>query len=282
MDLNRDGRKRSPAANPDAHRVSGKRGATLPDTSRRSRATIQKKHRSTSASPQPGSRRVSPSGAPAADRCTPLQAAVSTPGGDAGGPPPPKEPSWSDVLEEEAAAKVFRVEQTAERLLQEQHRNFQQELAHLHEEAQSSHHALTRQESSAITQRDEAIEALKANSSREEAAAQQVVQQLVEQRTRFLQQESEQVNATTRLQQELEAAKANAAAEAEQFAQTKDAQHRLSQQRFQLEEQQLVSELQAHQASHDAQIRQQVMQARDELMNAEQGEQARVVYWYGD
>ena len=97
MDLNRDGRKRSPAANPDAHRASGKRGATLPDTSRRSRATIQKKHRSTSASPQPGSRRVSPPGAPAADRCTPLQSAVSTPGGDAGGPPPPKGPSWNDT-----------------------------------------------------------------------------------------------------------------------------------------------------------------------------------------
>ena len=270
MDLHRDGRKRSPAANPDAHRVTGKRGVTLPDTSRRSRSNIHKKHRSTSASPQPGSRRVSPPGAPAADRCTPLQAAVSTPGGDAGGPPPPKEPSWSDVREQEAAAKVLRVEQAAERLLQEQQQNFQRELAHLHAEAQSNHQALTRQESSAITQRDKAIKDLEANSAREEAAAQQVVQQLVAHRTRLLQQENEEVNATARLQQELAAAQANAAAEAQQFAQSKDAQHRLSQQRFQLEEQQLVSELQAHQASHDAQIRQQVMQARDELMNAEQ------------
>ena len=72
------------------------------------------------------------------------------------------------------------------------------------------------------------------------------------------------------LQKELEAAKVNVTAEAEQFARSEDARHRLSQQRFQLEEHQLVAELQAHQASHDAQIQREVMQARDELINAEQ------------
>ena len=198
-----------------------------------------------------------------------MQQQFATPGGDAGGPPPSKETTQSRQ-EEEANAKVLHVEQAAERLLREQQEHHQQEIAAYLKQAQAGHDILKRQESRAITQRDEAIEAIRVRSVGEEEAAKQAVQHLESQQAKLMQQENAQVYAKTELGTELEAAKANAKQEAEAFAKSQSEQHRLSQQRFQQEETRLVSELQAHQANQEAQIVRQVAYEREELLKAEQ------------
>ena len=117
-----------------------------------------------------------------------MQQQFATPGGDAGGPPPSKETTQSRQ-EEEANAKVLHVEQAAERLLREQQEHHQQEIAAYLKQAQAGHDILKRQESRAITQRDEAIEAIRVRSVGQEAAAKQAVQHLESQQAKLMQQE---------------------------------------------------------------------------------------------
>ena len=127
-----------------------------------------------------------------------MQQQFATPGGDAGGPPPSKETTQSHQ-KEEANAKVLHVEQAAERLLREQQEHHQQEIAAYLKQAQAGHDILKRQESRAITQRDEAIEAIRVRSVDQEAAAKQAVQHLESQQAKLMQQENAQAYAKSEL-----------------------------------------------------------------------------------